>query len=96
MAAKPTEPWRHSPGHVLLLRPAPGATQRTRNRIREHRGAFRLIRGPEPLACLGGRPSVLLQPMGIHTPNEGWWGWLPVEEIVVEELPPPSDGGVSW
>lgn len=89
--------WRFEPGRLLVLRPAARATRRTRNRIREHGGAFRLVRGPEPLECLGGRPSVLLQPLGSHSPNTGWWGWLPIEEIEVEELSPPNeDGGVSW
>jgi hypothetical protein len=89
--------WNRQPGDVVLLRPSPAATQRTRNRIREHRGSFRLVRGPEPLACLGGRPSVLLQPMGSKGPKEGWWGWLPLEEIeLVEMSPPPNEGGVQW
>lgn len=89
--------WNRQPGDVVFLRPSPRATQRTKNRIREHRGTFKLLRGPQVLECLGGRPCVLLQPLVSKGPNADWWGWLPLEEIELEEVaPPPDEGGVQW
>jgi len=54
------------------------ATQRTRNRIREHGPLFEVVEKGIP-ACMDGLTSLL-----VRAPD-GWVGWLPSIEIVVSK-----------
>jgi len=53
------------------------ASSRTRNRLREHPGAFELKETSNPV-CLAGRVAHLLE----HP--DGWIGWLPADELQVK------------
>ena len=57
--------------------PVEGATLRTRNRCREHRGRFTVRR----VGRFDGVPSVLLV-------NDNWLGWLPLSEVTIGGLFP--------
>ena len=62
----------------LTLHARPGASQRTRNRVREHGPSFE-VRRRGHCARLGGVDAVLL------VASDGWLGWLPLDELT---LPP--------
>ena len=53
------------------------ASQRTKNRIREHGDAMTAERFRSDLACLGGGSAVLF------TAPDGWHGWLPISELSI-------------
>lgn len=59
---------------VALITAAPGASSRTRNRLREHPGPLTLKREGHPL-CFGGAHAVCVE----HP--DGWLGWLPSAEL---------------
>ena len=69
-------------GQHVRLTATPGASQRTKNRIRERGdGGFRVERDPTvPLFDNHGRKWVLLMSAC------GWNGWLPVDEVESEEF----------
>ncbi len=65
------------------------ASQRTKNRIREHGSIFKVhdVRGS--VLCLGHRAAIRLEAQTRHASDgkggrEHWQGWLPLEEIEVE------------
>jgi len=64
----------------ITLSPLRGACSRTKNRLREHPGAFTLTRTENPM-CFEGRKAHLVE----HP--DGWSGWLPADEV---ELAPCS------
>ena len=68
-------------GSTVMLKAASGASQRTRNRIRE-RGAdgFTVERAPQPIAAAGNRGVNWVLLMSL---DGKWSGWLPVDEIEV-------------
>ncbi len=61
--------------HRILISPNAKATQRTKNRIREH-GAKGFI--------LERRNDNALPPMWLVRASDGWMGWLPKEEFHLE------------
>jgi hypothetical protein len=64
-------------GDKIKLKAKENASNRTKNRIREHGDhAFEVFREPEHCQSLDGSLSVLLK-------TEGWFGWLIVDEIEV-------------
>ena len=68
-------------GSTVMLKAASGASQRTKNRIRE-RGAqgFTVEREPQPIAAAGNRGVSWVMVMSA---DGKWSGWLPVDEIEV-------------
>lgn len=56
------------------LSPSDEATQRTKNRIREHGPDFKVER-VEGAACFDGEESVLVRS------EDGWFGWFPLNEV---------------
>ena len=66
-------------GDTVFLRPTAGASQRTKNRIREHGGDGFVVCNVST-ACwpLNSRPAVLLEPT---LAEDNWLGWLPLDEI---------------
>tara|TARA_Y100001973_G_C5076862_1_gene270457 strand:+ start:119 stop:352 length:234 start_codon:yes stop_codon:yes gene_type:complete len=68
-------------GSTVMLKAASGASQRTRNRIRE-RGAdgFTVERAPQPIAAADNRGVNWVLLMSL---DGKWSGWLPVDEIEV-------------
>ena len=68
-------------GSTVMLKAASGASQRTRNRIRE-RGAdgFTVERAPQPIAAPNNRGVNWVMVMSA---DGKWSGWLPVDEIEV-------------
>ena len=68
-------------GSTVMLKAASGASQRTRNRIRE-RGAdgFTVERAPQPIAAANNRGVNWVLLMSL---DGKWSGWLPVDEIEV-------------
>ena len=64
-------------GNMIKLKAKENASNRTKNRIREHGDrAFEVFREPQRLQSMDGELSVLLK-------TEGWLGWLPISEIEV-------------
>ena len=68
-------------GSTVMLKAASGASQRTRNRIRE-RGAdgFTVERAPQPIAAPNNRGVNWVLLMSL---DGKWSGWLPVDEVEV-------------
>ena len=74
---------------MVKIKPARNASQRTKNRIREHGSIFKVhdVRGS--VLCLGHRAAIRLEAQTRHASDgkggrEHWQGWLPLEEIEVE------------
>ena len=61
---------------TVTLTAKSGASSRTRNRLREHPGAFTLKRTDNP-ACFNGTRAHLVE----HP--DGWSGWLPADEVEI-------------
>lgn len=61
---------------TVTLTAKSGASSRTRNRLREHPGAFTLKRTDRPL-CFNGAVAHLVE----HP--DGWSGWLPADEVEI-------------
>jgi len=68
-------------GSTVMLKAASGASQRTKNRIRD-RGAdgFTVERAPQPIAAPNNRGVNWVLLMSL---DGKWSGWLPVDEIEV-------------
>ena len=68
-------------GETIKIKALSGASQRTKNRIRE-RGADGFTVEKEPQACLfaDNRGANLVMVMAV---DGKWSGWLPVDEIEV-------------
>jgi hypothetical protein len=68
-------------GSVVKLKAAQGASQRTRNRIRE-RGAqgFTVEREPQAASFAGNRGVNWVM---LTSQSGDWLGWLPVDELEV-------------
>lgn len=64
---------------LVTVIPNLNASKRTRNRLREHPGVFTLKRTDSP-SCLGCKAHLIEH-------SDGWFGWLPANEITVEEAP---------
>ena len=65
---------------MVTVKAQPGASSRTRNRVREHPGVFTLKETSNPV-CFDGRKAHRLQ----HP--DGWGGWLPADEVDLMEAP---------
>lgn len=65
-------------GDIVELRPTKGASQRTKNRIRENGPHFKVRQSPRSVLDLG--ESVFLD-----SDKTGWFGWLPLSEVEVAQ-----------
>ena len=65
-------------GDIVELRPTKGASQRTKNRIRENGPRFNVRQSPRSVLDLG--ESVFLD-----SDKTGWFGWLPLSEVEVAQ-----------
>jgi len=64
-------------GNMIKLKAKESASNRTKNRIREHGDhPFEVFREPQHLQSMDGEMAVLLK-------TERWLGWLPINEIEV-------------
>ena len=79
-------------GETVLLRPAQGATNRTKNRIRENGPVFIVSTSIKQMAFnfnKGAQVCILFESEAERASDgkggkETWSGWLPLEEIKVE------------
>lgn len=77
-------------GETVLLSPAEGATNRTKNRIRENGPAFIVRSNSKRVAFDKGTQAWILFESEAKRASDGnggkesWSGWLPVEEVVNE------------
>ena len=60
------------------------ASQRTKNRIREHGPMFTIIRKLSSAQCFSGNPGILVESDSDNW--IGWLGWFPESEVTVVEL----------
>ena len=69
-------------GSVVKLKAAQGASQRTKNRIRERgHGGFRVERDPMVPMFDGNRGTEWVLLLSAC----GWNGWLPIDEVQIEQ-----------
>ncbi len=68
----------------LTILALPNASQRTKNRIREHGPVFKVRQMSMSVNAMGGVPCV-----SVESPD-GWFGWLPLSEIEEKLIPPTS------
>lgn len=54
------------------------ASQRTKNRIREHGPYFLKLRSSDSAFCFDGAPGIL-----VESEKDGWVGWLPTTQIII-------------
>ena len=77
-------------GETVLLSPAEGATQRTKNRISENGPAFIVRSNNKRVAFDKGTQTWILFESEAKRASDGnggkesWSGWLPVEEVTNE------------
>jgi hypothetical protein len=50
------------------------ASQRTKNRVREHGPLFSVIKESKSVRCLSGKSGILLE-------SGEWSGWIPLDEV---------------
>ncbi len=68
----------------LTITATRNASQRTKNRIREHGPVFKVRQMSMSVNAMDGRACV-----SVESPD-GWFGWLPLDEIE-EKLTPPGE-----
>ena len=69
-------------GQHVFLTATPGASQRTKNRIRERgHGGFRVEREPTATLFDGNRGVKWVLLMSAC----GWNGWLPIDEVQIKQ-----------
>ena len=73
-------------GKMVTLKAAPHASQRTKNRIREHGPVFYVKNSMLAAQWFAG-PAILVERPPSRPENEPpwrrWCGWLPFDEIVI-------------
>ena len=70
-------------GQHVFLTATPGASQRTKNRIRE-RGThgFEVLREAQPITAPDNRGGNWIMVMSA---DGKWSGWLPIDEVQIEQ-----------
>tara|TARA_R100000008_G_C3461631_1_gene104491 strand:+ start:174 stop:383 length:210 start_codon:yes stop_codon:yes gene_type:complete len=66
-------------GENILIAPASDARRRTKNRLREHGPSFKVRAVKKSVQCFNGAAGVFLDA------PDGWFGWLRLDEIVVDK-----------
>ena len=76
-------------GDTIMLRPVKGATNRTKNRIRENGPAFIMLTHARRVSFdRGAQPWINFESVAKRASNgkggkEAWIGWLPQKEVEV-------------
>jgi len=68
----------------MTITALPSASQRTKNRIREHGPVFKVRQWSMSVNAMDNRPCALVES------SDGWFGWLPLDELE-EKLTPPGE-----
>ena len=62
-------------------------SQRTRNRLREHGQRGWLIKRHDPSSQLfDGAPAILVENEAQVLAGDGWFGWVPLDEVIIQEF----------
>ena len=62
-------------------------SQRTRNRLREHGQHGWLIKRHDPSSQLfDGAPAILVENEAQVLAGDGWLGWFPLDEVIIQEF----------
>ena len=72
-----------TPGNHVALVPNEAASQRTKNRLREHgKQGFLVRQGPRQSVLFPGKIVALFESMTkLSSGNRTWMGWINIEEI---------------
>ena len=70
--------------HRILISPKANATQRTKNRIREHGAKGFILERSSGLGMREGEKLWLVRGPATSTWPDGWSGWLPKDEFHLE------------
>lgn len=60
---------------MVVITASPDASQRTKNRIREHGPEFKVRQIKKSVLAMDTQPCV-----SVESPD-GWFGWLPLAEV---------------
>ena len=76
---------------MVKIKPARNASQRTKNRIREHGSIFKVHDARNSVICLANQPGIRLEAQTRRASDgkggkESWQGWLPLAEVEVEPM----------
>jgi hypothetical protein len=75
--------------HVVNLAPVQNRriSQRTRNRLREHGQHGWMIKRHDPSSQLfDGAPAILVENEAQVLAGDGWLGWFPLDEVIIQEF----------
>ena len=75
--------------HVVNLAPVQNRriSQRTRNRLREHGQHGWMIKRHDPSSRLfDGAPAILVENEAQVLAGDGWLGWFPLDEVIIQEF----------
>jgi len=62
-------------------------SQRTRNRLREHGQHGWMIKRHDPSSRLfDGAPAILVENEAQTLTGDGWFGWFPLDEVIIQEF----------
>jgi len=62
-------------------------SQRTRNRLREHGQHGWMIKRHDPSSRLfDGAPAILVENEAQVLAGDGWLGWFPLDEVIIQEF----------
>ena len=62
-------------------------SQRTRNRLREHGQHGWMIKRHDPSSQLfDGAPAILVENEAQVLAGDGWLGWFPLDEVIIQEF----------
>lgn len=65
---------------IESLSASSGASQRTKNRIRERgKFGFSVLKSPRAIQCDGNRGVLWVM---LKSNDSGWQGWLPIDEVI--------------
>ena len=85
-------------GDLLKVTANGAASRRTKNRIKENGDQFIFMKKSTSISLFGGKTALLLRAISKNASNgaggrENWVGWLPLNEILIEdsELPETED-----
>lgn len=87
-------------GDLLKITANGAASRRTKNRIKENGDQFIFIRESTSISLFGGKTALLLRATSKNASNgsggrENWYGWLPLNEILIEDSKLPETEDVT-